>query len=65
MENTAFNSHAGGEWAPEAGRILDDLSRRGFPGLDVSGDSQPLYDVNGNKVGTAELRRRRMRRVKR
>ena len=64
MDNAAFNRDAGG-WEQEATRILMRLTELEFVDLDRIGDQEPLIDVNGNKVGTAELRRRRTWRAKR
>ena len=66
MGNAAFNSDAGDGWEPEVRRILGGVATAHELGeLQGIGDTWSLIDVNGNKVGTAELRRSRTRRAKR
>ncbi len=68
MSNAAFGPRDSPNWNPgwtfEATRILGSLSRSCFGLLDKVGDTMPLLDANGNKVGTAELRRSRTRKRK-
>lgn len=47
MDNAAFEDANGAEVA----RILEDAARAVYGSLNV-GDTGPLRDVNGNKVGT-------------
>lgn len=52
-DNAAFMD--GGGWKPELTRILQEVA--GFVkhnGLALN-DRRPLYDINGNRVGYAEL----------
>ena len=60
LDNDAF----AGDWRQEAGRILGTLGgglmqHSGY-GLDDPGESRPLFDVNGNKVGLAKLTGRKV-----
>jgi hypothetical protein len=50
MDNAAFAPPAGYELA----RILRDLANRVDHAYQIA-ESQPLYDINGNHVGQAEM----------
>lgn len=50
MDNAAFAPPAGDELA----RILRDLANRVDHAYPMAG-AQPLYDINGNHVGQAEM----------